>query len=143
MAVDAFWDTSALVPLCTIQGATPRAVAHHANYDIVVWWATPVEIAAALARLVRTKHITPSGLAKAQNAASKLAAQCTVVLPTDDIKIRAFDVIARHDLRAADSLQLAAALKWCNDQPDGHVFLSADHRLRHAALAAGFDAKTV
>jgi len=143
MLLDAFWDTSALVPLCTIQGATPRAVAHRTNYGIVVWWATPVEIAAALGRLLRTKQITSAGLAKAQAAAAKLSAEWTALVPSDYIRERGCDLVSRHDLRAADSFQLAAALEWCNDQPDGHVFLSADHRLRHAALAEGFDAKTV
>jgi len=143
MSPEAFWDTSALVPLCTIQAATPRAVKHRGNYDVVVWWATPVEIAAALARLLRTRQISASGLTKAQNAALKMASEWSVVLPGDGVRTRAQYLVRKHDLRAADSLQLAAALEWCNDQPDGHVFLSADHRLRQAALAEGFDAKTV
>lgn len=143
MGLDAFWDTSALVPLCTIQAATPRAVAHHANYGITIWWATPVEIAAALARLVRTREITSHGLIKAQKAALRLADGWSFIPPSDAVRTRAFDLVHKHDLRAADSLQLAAALEWCENQPQGRVFLSADRRLRQAALAAGFDAKTV
>ena len=44
------------------------------------------------------------------------------------------------DLRAADSFQLAAALEWCEDDPQGRIFLTADRRLREAAWSSGFDA---
>ena len=60
MRIPAFWDTSALVPLCVRQGITPRAIALYKLHDAVVWWATPVEIASALARLVRMKQLDPS-----------------------------------------------------------------------------------
>jgi len=60
--VPAFWDSSALVPLCVRQGITPRAIALYKLYDAVVWWATPVEIASALARLVRMKQLEPQRL---------------------------------------------------------------------------------
>lgn len=143
MRIDAFWDTSALVPLCTGQAATPRAAAHYKNYGIAVWWATPVEIAAGLARLLRTRQVTAIGLMKAQKAAQRLADEWRVIRPNESIRTRAIDVVGRFDLRAADSLQLAAALEWCEDQPQGQVLLSADLKLREAALAAGFDAKTV
>ncbi len=61
--VPAFWDTSALVPLCVRQSMTPKAVALYKTHDAVVWWTTPVEIASALARLVRMKQINPSDCA--------------------------------------------------------------------------------
>jgi hypothetical protein len=50
--VRAFWDSSALVPLCVGQSLTPGAVGLYRTYEVVVWWATPVEIASALARLL-------------------------------------------------------------------------------------------
>jgi hypothetical protein len=34
-----------------------------------------------------------------------------------------------------------AALEWCEDAPQGRVFLTADQKLRDAALLAGFDAR--
>ena len=66
MRVSAFWDTSALVPLCVRQGVTPRALALYKSYEAVVWWATPVEIASALARLVRMQQIDAADCAKAR-----------------------------------------------------------------------------
>src|ERR1035441_2828887 len=56
--VPAFWDTSALIPLVR-QGITPRGIALYTLHDAVVWWATPVEIASALARLVRMEQLAP------------------------------------------------------------------------------------
>jgi hypothetical protein len=36
---------------------------------------------------------------------------------------------------------LAAALEWYEDAPQGRVFLTADEKLREAALLSGFHAK--
>jgi hypothetical protein len=52
-------------------------------------------------------------------------------------------LVDRHDLRAADSFQLAAALEWCENAPHGRIFLTANRRLREAALLSGFDAKQI
>ena len=52
-------------------------------------------------------------------------------------------LVERYDLRAADALQLAAALGWCEDAPQGRVFLTADRKLREAVLLSGFDAKEI
>jgi hypothetical protein len=38
MRIPAFWDTSALVPLCVRQGVTPGAIALYKVHDAVVWW---------------------------------------------------------------------------------------------------------
>jgi uncharacterized protein len=137
----AFWDTSALVPLCVRQGATPRAIALHKVHDAAVWWATPVEIASALARLVRMKHLNSSDWSKARNLAKRLADSWSVVQPSNGLRAKAIQLVERYDLRAADSFQLAAALEWCEDVPQGRVFLTTDQRLREAALLSGFDAK--
>jgi predicted nucleic acid-binding protein len=137
----AFWDTSALVPLCIHQGLTPRTVALYKNYGVVAWWATPVEIASALARLLRMNQINPGDCAKARALAKVLAASWSVVQPSDRLRATATELLDRFDLRAADCLQLAAALQWCEDTPHGRVFLTADQKLREAALRSGFDAE--
>jgi len=43
-----------------------------------------------------------------------------------------------YPLRAADALQLSAALEWCEGAPKGKVFLTFDKRLGEAAGLAGF-----
>ena len=140
MRIPAFWDTSALVPLCVRQSMTPNVVALYKIHDVVVWWTTPVEIASALARLVRMQQINPGDCAKARKLAHVLADSWSVIQPSETLRSRALQLVERYDLRAADSLQLAAAVEWCEGVPQGRVFLTTDERLRTAALLAGFDA---
>lgn len=140
MRVSAFWDTSALVPLCVRQGSTTRAVALYKMHDAVVWWAAPVEMASAFARLLRMKQLDAGGWAKARKLATRLADSWSVIQPSSVLRTKSTDLVERYDLSAADAFQLAAALEWCEDAPQGHAFLSADRKLRDAALICGFDA---
>jgi predicted nucleic acid-binding protein len=139
----AFWDASALVPLCVIQGTTPSVVRLYKSYPAVVWWATPLEIASALARLVRTREISSAECAKARQVAAALADEWSVIQPSNALRDHATRLVDRYDLKAADALQLAAALDWCEDAPHGEVFLTADQKLREAAVLAGFDGKII
>ena len=136
----AFWDSSALVPLCVRQGITPEAISLYKAHDVVVWWSTPVEIASALSRLLRMKQIDGSECAKARKLARVIGDFWSVIQLSDALRRKAVQLVEHYDLRAADSLQLAAALEWCEDVPQGRVFLTADERLRQAAVLSGFDA---
>ena len=141
MRIPAFWDPSALIPLCVRQGITPRAIALYKLHDAVVWWATPVEIASALARLLRLKQLDPGDWTRARKLAKRLADSWAMIQPSDALRAKSAQLVDRHDLRAADAFQLAAALEWCEDAPQGRIFLTADRRLSEAALLRGFDAK--
>jgi len=141
MRIPAFWDTSALVPLCVRQSMTPRAIALYKLHDTVVWWATPVEIASALARLVRLKQLDPNDGTRARKLAQRLTDSWSVIQPSDALRAKSIQLVDRYDLRAADSFQLAAALEWCEDAPQGRVFLTAERRLKEAARSSGFDAE--
>lgn len=130
-----------MVPLCVGQSTTPRAIALYKTYEPVVWWATSVEIASALARLVRMKQLDSADWAKARQLAGALADAWFVIQPSDALRAKAMQLVDRYDLRAAEALQLAAALEWCQDVPRGHVFVTADQRLRDATVLAGFDGR--
>ncbi|MBZ5550724.1 MAG: PIN domain-containing protein [Acidobacteriia bacterium] len=138
-----FWDTSALVPLCVRQGSTPRALELYKTSEVVVWWTTPVEIASALARLVRMKQLSSGDWAKARKLATALADTWSVIQPSDAVRAQAVRLVDRYDLRAADALQLAAALIWCEDVPQGRAFLTTDQKLQEAAMLSGFDAQQI
>ncbi len=142
-AVRAFWDSSALVPLCVRQSLTPGAVYLYKRYEVIVWWATAVEIASALVRLRRMGQLDSSQWRKAQELALDLANFWSVIQPSDSLRSTATELVALYDLRAADSLQLAAALEWCDHNPQDRLFLTADEKLRDAALLSGFDAKPI
>jgi predicted nucleic acid-binding protein len=139
----AFWDASALVPLCVNQSQTPKSIALYQSYDAVVWWATPIEIASALARLVRVQQLDSAGWTKSRKLTEALADSWSVIQPTQAIQGNAIRLINRLGLKAGDALQLAAALDWCEDFPDGAVFLTGDQKLREAAVISGFDAKAL
>jgi hypothetical protein len=89
------------------------------------------------------KQLDASSLAKSRQLAGDLANTWSVIQPSDALRARAIWLIDRHDLRAADAFQLAAALEWCEGAPRGEVFLAADARLREAAVLNGFDAKPI
>jgi predicted nucleic acid-binding protein len=80
---------------------------------------------------------------KARKLAKRLASSWFVIQPSDALRARSVELVDRYDLRAADSLQLAAALEWCEGVPEGHVFLTIDQTLREAALLSGFDAQRI
>ena len=87
-------------------------------------------------------HYIDSGdCGKARALAKVLADSWSVVQPSDRLRANAAELLDRFDLRAADCLQLAAALQWCEDTPHGRIFLTADQKLREAALRSGFDAE--
>jgi predicted nucleic acid-binding protein len=110
---------------------------------MVVWWATPVEIASALRRLVRMKQLTPDDWVTSRRLAQDLAESWQVVQPSNALRSNAMQLVDRYDLKAADAMQLAAALYWCEDSPRGEIFLTADQKLREAAVLTGFDAKLI
>src|ERR1700693_2714224 len=87
--LSAFWDASALVPLCVRQTITPRAIAQYENYDVIVWWATPVEIASALARLVRMKQLESGDWTKARTLAKNLADSWSLIQPSNVLRSKA------------------------------------------------------
>jgi predicted nucleic acid-binding protein len=134
----AFWDTSVLVTLCVDQTPSPQALLFEGKYRIAVWWATHVEIASAVAQLLRQQKITAVEYAQAKQQAEHLAIIWRTVAPSARIAFQARVLLEQYPLRAADALQLAAALAWCEDKPNGNVFLSFDQRLREAAGQAGF-----
>jgi hypothetical protein len=134
----AFWDASVLVTLCVNQTPTPQALVFESKYQIAVWWATHVEIASALAYSLRRREITPKEFAQAKLQAEGLASLWDVIEPSAKVALEARALLELYPLRAADALQLAAALQWCEGQPIGKVFLTFDRRLREAAGLAGF-----
>ena len=134
----AFWDSSALVPLCVTQPQSARSRQLYERYRIVAWWATQVEMMSGLARLDRTGQITHDRFLVGKQIALEIVRDWFSVGSTESIAGTACSLLELHPLRAADALQLAAGLQWCEGQPTGKVFLTFDNRLREAAGLAGF-----
>jgi predicted nucleic acid-binding protein len=139
MIIEAFWDSSVLVPLCADQPpGTALARKLLGIYAVGVWWGTPVEVTSALMRLRRSEKLTGSEYLLARTELEKMQADWLVIQPSDGIKTLAVGLLEKYPLRAGDAFQLAAAMEWCEGQPMGQVFLTADKRLAEAAGMAGF-----
>jgi uncharacterized protein len=106
---------------------------------MVVWWATRVECASAVAQAARSGEIDQRLEQDARRWLAELWEDCNEVEPADELRDRAIRLLNLHALRAADALQLAAALDWFEERTSGAGFVSLDGRLRAAALREGFD----
>ena len=68
-----FWDSSALVPLCTNESRSMLAGKLWKKFSQkFVWWETSVEICSALARIERENKISLQQRIKAENASKYL-----------------------------------------------------------------------
>ena len=134
----AFWDSSALIPLCVSQPQTATARLLYESYRIVTWRATQVEIMSGLTRLDRMGQITHDRFFIGKRIAQEIMRDWISVGSIESIAGNACLQLELYPLRAADALQLAAALEWCEGKPRGNVFLTFDRRLREAAGSAGF-----
>ena len=139
----AFWDTSALIPLCVRQPQTVQARRLYTGYGVAVWWATPVEIVSGLTRLERMGEIGRDEFSEGKQGAQALARIWDSVDPSPSIAAQACALLERLPLRAADALQLAAALDYFENAPRGHVFVTADQRLGDAARRSGFSVELI
>lgn len=133
-----YWDSSALVPLLLDQPLTERARAlYRQDSELVVWWGSPIECASAIARLHRDGQLTAAEEAQARALLQSLMTSWFEVQPGDAVRAQALRLLRLHPLRAADALQLAAAIEWAGSPPGGE-FVSFDDRLGAAAQREGF-----
>ena len=119
-----FWDASAIVPLLMTESTTKtvHAVAEK-DPTMVVWWATEVECAAAIARLERDEALDEAAATEAYHRLRQLAQTWHEVDPSDPVREAAVRFSWVHPLRSADALQLAAA------------FIAAERRRHRSRLS--------
>lgn len=133
-----YWDSSALVPLCLDQPQTAGARALlDQDRELVVWWGSPVECASAFARLRRDGIFSAEDEELALSVVVELRDAWYEIQPGDALRRQALRLLRVHPLRAADALQLAAALEWAG-VPAAGEFVSFDERLKAAARREGF-----
>jgi len=134
-----FWDSSALLPLFV---AEPHSAGVQAlvvdDSAMIVWWASHVECGSAVHRLRREGAFSPTGATQVLTRLSAVLDVADVVQPGDELLSLALRLLAAHPLRAADALQLAAALVWARGKPAGRHFVCLDERLRTGAMLEGF-----
>jgi predicted nucleic acid-binding protein len=134
-----FWDSSALVPLLVTERAS-RGVLRELERDpaILAWWMTEVECASAICRLERDGSLSPEGLVEAIGRLNQLAPSWQVIQPIPRVSVIAVRLLRTHPLRAADALQLAAAIEAAEQEPQTLPLVTLDERLARAAEREGF-----
>ncbi len=133
-----YWDTSALVPLLLEQRATPEvADLLSKDSEIVTWWGTPVECVSAAARLRREERLTVDEEETVLELLATLQKSWLEILPSEEVRDRAFRLLRVHGLKTAGALQLAAARVWAGST-DRAELVTYDGRVALAARLEGF-----
>jgi predicted nucleic acid-binding protein len=135
----AFWDASAILPLCVHQPATsPLSRLLKREGRLTVWWGTPAEVRSTFARLLRHRVVPPDGRRRALSRLAVLQRSWGEILPTARVRSLAEEMPDQYGLRAAGGFQLAAAVIWCRERPRGRPFVCLDQQLTEAAERLGF-----
>jgi predicted nucleic acid-binding protein len=138
-----FWDSSAVVPLLVAE-ARSASMSRLLESDPVqlVWWATEVECASALARLEHDGQLDDSGAREAFDRLNVLRNSWHEIQATEAVRRIARRLLRTHRLRVADALQLAAALVGSDDAPSSLEVVTLDERLVGAAEREGLRIST-
>ena len=135
-----FWDASAVVPLIVSESESSncrRILAE--DTELIVWCLTSVEVTSALTRRLRENSLSVSLFRGAKDQLSVLERAWSEVISFEAVRDRARRLLEMHSLRAADSLQLAAALVASEEKPSQLPFVSLDRNLARAAEKEGFE----
>lgn len=135
-----FWDSSALLPLISEETFSDTATnLLREDDEITAWWGTWIECSVTISRLRREGRLNETDEEETRAALDRLAGNWIEQRPADDMRLLASIISKDHPLKAADALQLAAALRWCEGDTNGRGFVCLDDRLRQAATDEGFD----
>ena len=105
--------------------------------QIIVWWASEIECASAIARLERQADLDAGSARKAFQRLDALKEAWHEVQPSEAVRGIARRILRVHNLRAGDALQLAAALIASETKPGSLEIVSLDDRLVDAAVREG------
>ena len=134
-----FWDSSAIVPLTVAEASTAAMQAVAAEDPLMcVWWAAEIECVSALARLEREGALTDVAMTTAIGRLDILADSWNEVQPVATVRAAARRLLRVHALRAADALQLAAAIVAAEGMASSLDVVTLDDRLAAAARREGF-----
>ncbi len=104
-----------------------------------VWWGTRVECVSAISRLDRLeRRIDLAQVGVAMERLERIARNWLETEPSETVREIAQRLLRVHNLRAGDSLQLAAAIVASENYPSSAEFVCLDSRLNEAAMREGF-----
>ncbi len=130
-----YFDSSALLSLCVSGPRTPLAQRLWIGADAAITsHVALVQVPAALGQARRRDLLTAAGLERALASWHDVRRAVYVIRASDDLALRAGELVLNHDLRADDAWHLAGAQLALRD---GGLAAVWDERLRAAALATG------
>ena len=134
-----FWDTSALIPLVVAEPQT-KQVERWLREDpaVIVWMLTRVELFSALARRRRAEPQAGRRLVAARREVLSAWEHWTEVTAVEVVRRHAEHLVETHPLRAADALQLGAALVAAEELPANLSLVTLDRHQAEAAEREGF-----
>ena len=134
-----FWDTSALIPLVVAERSSSRVERWlREDPNVIVWTLSRVELFSSLARRRREEPRSESSLLAARRDLLSTWEQWSEVTSVEVVRRHAERVVETHPLRAADALQIGAALVASENIPSTLEFVTLDRNLANAAEREGF-----
>lgn len=135
-----YWDSSAIVPLLVREPATRFLRGLYKRDGVMLaWWGTEVECVSALARLERERNLDAKAINVALERLQTLRRSWQEVQPVEAVREAAKRLLRLHNLHAADSLQVAAAIVVSAHRPSTLDFVCLDERLAAVAQREGFN----
>ena len=134
-----FWDSSALVPLLIVErGTSVTARWYRRDPGVVVWMLTRVELLSALARRRRLNPGYAPAVAAARRDVFDVWERWSEVTAVDVVRRHAERIVENHPIRAADALQIGAALAAGEHDPALVEFVTLDEVQATVAEGEGF-----
>lgn len=134
-----FWDTSAIIPLVLVESASARVRNwYRTDSEIIVWTLTRVELLSAIARRRREDSRSTPMLTAARRNIIRAWDGWSEVTTVELVRRHAERLVESYPLRAADALQLGAALMAAEGDPRNLEFVTLDRNLADAAEREGF-----
>ena len=134
-----YWDSSALIALHIEQSATAQVRDLYArDPDVLTWVLSDVEVRSGIARLARDGALDTAALQAAIVRVEAFWESVHEISLVEAVKPRAKRLLGIHSLKAADAMQLGAALAGVYDNPLGWEFVCLDRGLGEAARREGF-----
>ena len=134
-----FWDSSAIIPLVLVETGSVRVRSwYRTDSEIIVWTLARVELLSAIARHRRENASSAPMLAAARRNIIRAWDGWSEITSLDLVRRHAERLVESYPLRAADALQLGAALMAAEGDTRNLEFVTLDRNLADAAEREGF-----
>ncbi|MGQ0643154.1 MAG: type II toxin-antitoxin system VapC family toxin [Gemmatimonadaceae bacterium] len=134
-----YWDASALIPLIVAETTSARLEdLMREDPAAVTWCGSAIECTSALARLERDGALGAADVRAAIERLRQAMLGWIEVPASTDVRDQAMRLLRVHKLRAADAIQIAAAIVAADYHASALEFVTLDGRQGEVAEREGF-----